>query len=70
MHRYDQDLYIPVSLKWIIWVPGNWIPDPLKGIIRFPGSPWIGISSSTEDTCIEAAHAWVFAVNSGGIRGG
>ena len=30
----------------IIQVPGNWIPDSLKGIVRFPGSPGIGSSSN------------------------
>ena len=30
----------------IIRVTGNWIPDPLKGIIQFLGSPRIGSSSS------------------------
>ena len=30
----------------IIQVPGNWIPNSLKGIVRFPGSPGI-VRSST-----------------------
>ena len=29
----------------IIQVPWNWIPDSLKGVVRFPGSPGIGNSS-------------------------
>ena len=29
----------------IIQVPGNWILDPLKSIVRFTGSPRIGSSS-------------------------
>ena len=34
--------YIPDSLKGIIQVPVNWITDPFKGIIQFPGYPGIG----------------------------
>ena len=33
-------------MQGIIRVPGNWIPDSLKGIIWFPGSPGIGSSST------------------------
>ena len=32
----------------MIQVPGNWIPDSLKGIVRFLGSPRIGSSSKIE----------------------
>ena len=28
----------------IVQFPGNYIPDSLKGIIQFPGSPGIGSS--------------------------
>ena len=29
------------SLKGTIWVTGNWIPDYFKGVIWFPGYPWV-----------------------------
>ena len=45
----------------IIRVPGNCIPESLNGIIRFPGSPGIG-SSSTPSTGTSLPVFWVFYV--------
>ena len=42
--RFGTTFWIP--LKRIIWVTGNWIPDSLIGIIRFPGYPKIGSSKN------------------------